>query len=248
MTAYPQLMQFPVTKRRRLRTVLNAAEDGSAIKLADSPGETTEWQLVYSNLTDAEAASLGAFFATVEGSLNGFTFLDPMANLLTFSDELDHAAWLRGPAMTVEQVAGRSGCPTWLLINSGAGAQSITQTLSAPDTYVYCLSAYVRCAGACNVAMLIGNQRSERVATPAWTRIVFAASSAPTFGLELPAGSAIDVAGMQVEAQSAASVYKPSTTGGVYEDARLRDDVLAITCTGVNQHKCAVNIFHAKHL
>jgi len=101
--------------------------------------------------------------------------------------------------------------------------------------------------------MLLGNQRADRTVTPGWTRIQFAASGDPsedsiTFGLEVSAGLAIDVYGLQAEPQAAASAYQSSTTGGVYEGARLRDDVLTITATGVNQHSCTVGIYYAKHL
>jgi hypothetical protein len=69
-----------------------------------------------------------------------------------------------------------------------------------------------------------------------------------TFGLELPAGGVVDVFGFQVEPQPSASGYKPSTTGGVYPGARLRDDALTMTATGVGLHSCTVNIIHANHL
>ena len=54
MLAYPQLTsgaltQYPMQKRRRPRTILNALADGSAIKLADDLGETTERAAMYKN-------------------------------------------------------------------------------------------------------------------------------------------------------------------------------------------------------
>jgi hypothetical protein len=62
MLVYPQLstgalVQYPVTKRRRLRTIRNRALDGSAIKCADPLAEITEWELHYEGLSDAEAAA-----------------------------------------------------------------------------------------------------------------------------------------------------------------------------------------------
>jgi hypothetical protein len=53
---------------------------------------------------------------------------------------------------------------------------------------------------------------------------------------------------MQLEAQPGPSGYKATSRGGVYENAHLRDDVLAITKTGVNRHSCTVNIIHENHL
>jgi hypothetical protein len=101
--------------------------------------------------------------------------------------------------------------------------------------------------------MLLGSQRCSRAISAGWTRIEFAAKGDPAgesigFGLEVPAGGAMDVYGMQAEPQASASAYKPTTKGGVYENARLRDDLLTMTTTGVNCHSCTVNIIHANHL
>jgi Conserved hypothetical protein 2217 (DUF2460) len=241
---YPQLTQFPVVKRRRMRTVVNRSADGRTVRLADLPGETTEWQLQYAELSDDEAATLRNFFAAAEGTLNGFTFLDPTANLLAWSGKLDEAVWLKGPLLTV------SGGPTeWHLSNTGGGAQSITQTIAGPAGYVYCVSAEVRGTAGTVLTMLAGSLRAARTLAADWKRIAFSGTAdAATFGLELAAGAAVDVRGIQLEAQAGASTYRESTTGGVYEGARFRDDALEIVATGVNRHSCTVNVIYANHL
>src|SRR5471032_310348 len=169
MLVYPQLgtgalSQFPVRKNHRMRTVVNAAPDGSSVKLADPNGEVTEWQLPYSDLSDGEIGALEQFFAAAEGTLNGFTFLDPTANLLAWSGKLDENAWAPGPLLTVSGGIGdpTGGTQAWRLTNTGAGSQGITQTLPAPAGYVYCLSAYVRTAQAITATMLIGSGRADR--------------------------------------------------------------------------------------
>jgi len=260
MLVYPQLgtgamTQFPVQKKRRLRTVLNAAADGSSIKLADPNGEYTEWSLAYAQLSDSEISTLEQFFTAAEGSLNGFTFLDPTSNLLAWSDHLDNAVWAPGPALTVTSGVAdpAGGANAWHASNTGGGAQSIVQTIQAPAGYLYCFSAYVRSTSPSNVTMLLGSQRANGAVTTNWTRISVSAAGDPqgtsiSFGLEFPAGAAVDVYGMQAEPQACPSAYKASTTGGVYQNARLRDDLLTATATGVNQHSCTVNIFYAKHL
>jgi len=68
---------------RRTRTITNRAADGSSIKLADAAGLISEWTLTYTDMTDGEAEALQTFFEAMEGSLCGFTFLDPAGNLLT---------------------------------------------------------------------------------------------------------------------------------------------------------------------
>jgi hypothetical protein len=106
MLVYPQLPtgaigQFPIHKSRHWRTVLNAAPDGSSIKLADPGGGTTEWQLQYGELSDGELFTLQQFFNSVEGTLIAFTFLDPLSNLLAWSNQLDQSAWEAGPFLGV---------------------------------------------------------------------------------------------------------------------------------------------------
>ena len=260
MLVYPQLatgalIQFPVRKRRRLRTIVNTSLDGRPIKLADPGAETTEWQLAYAGLTDDEVAALQQFFAATEGTLNSFTFLDPTANLFAWSGKLDHAAWAKEPFISIAggiaDPAG--GTNAWRLADSGGGAQNISQTLAAPAGYVYCFSVFARSPQPTAATLLHGANRADRTLGTDWSRIAMTASGDASaesiaFGVELPAGGSADVFGLQVEPQAGASVYKATTTGGVHENARFRDDVLSITTTGVNRHSATVNIIHANHL
>jgi hypothetical protein len=239
---YPQLVHHPVVRRRILRTVVNRAPDGSAVRLADPAGASLAWQLQYSGLSDEEAAMLEQFFASAEGTLNGFTFLDPAANLLASSGALDHTVWVKGPGLTLTALA-----PGWRISNPGPAAQSIVQTLgAAPAGYLYCLSAMVYGTA---VTMLAGSRRADRTLSGVWQQIALSATAdAPSFGLEIPAGGTLDILGMQVEAQGAASVYRDSAGAGVYEGARFADDALEITTTGLNRHSCTVNIVYVNHL
>src|ERR1039458_2479351 len=260
MLVYPQLTtgalsQFPILKRRRRRTVMNTAADGSVIKLADPNGVLNEWQLQYAGLSDGELVALQQFFAAAEGTLNGFTFVDPAGNLFAWSDHLENAVWSLGSFLAknggVADPAG--GISAWQLTNSGTGAQSITQTLAAPGGYLFCLSAWVQAAAATTVTMLIGANRSTKSVQAGWNRIAFtgsgdASAQSIVLGLELPAGAGINVYGLQAEPQAAPSKYKASTTGGVYEAARLRDDTLTFTTEDVNNHSATVNIIYASHL
>jgi hypothetical protein len=260
MLVYPQLgtgalSQFPIRKERRTRTVINPAADGRVIKLADPAAVTTAWQLEYAELTDFEAGALEAFFSAVEGTLNRFTFLDPAGNLLAWSGQLDEAVWDRGPMLSLASGAPdpAGGALAWRLTNTGAGPQAITQTLASPGDYVYCFSVFARAQANTGVTALVGNGRKAQSATTGWNRIRFtgtggAGAESVQFGLEIPAGATVDMYGPQAEPQAGASVYRASTLGGVCTGARLRDDELAITSTGVNRHSCTVNIIHVNHL
>jgi hypothetical protein len=249
------LSQFPLRKRRLARTVVNTMADGRTIKLPDVAAQTTEWQLQYTGLSEAELATLEQFFASMEGSLNGFTFLDPNGNLLAWSDDPSQVEWQKASFLTltggIADPAG--GTSAWHVANSGAGAQSLSQTLNVPAVYVYCLSVYARAAQPAAITLLLGSLQAACVLGTGWNRFTLtgtgdAEATSVSFGIELPAEAAIDMYGPQVEPQESASAYKSSTTGGVYENAHFRDDVFTYTSTGVNRNSTTVNIVYANHL
>jgi hypothetical protein len=253
MLVYPQLItgalsQFPLRKTRRKRTVRNRAADGTEIKLSDPAAETTEWELEYADLNNDEAQALADFFTAAEGTLNGFTFLDPMGNLLASSEHLDAQVWQKDPMLAVAADAG-----IWRLTNSGAGPQSLSQTLQTPGDYQYCLSAYVRADQEVSVRLIVGEQSAQLPVHGNWARVNLAAtgtggSESVRFGIEIPAETTLQIHSIQAEPQGRASVYKLSTRGGVYSDAHLGSDALELTSTGVNRHSCRVKIIHANHI
>jgi hypothetical protein len=257
---YPQLgsgalSQYPLRKTRRARTLINEAADGTSVRLSDPAGETTEWQLEYAEISDEEAAALEELFGAAEGSLLGFTFLDPSANLLAWTDRLDDEVWQKDPLLTLSDGATdpRGGTRAWGVRNSGPAGQGIGQTLQVPGEYRYCFSIYARSATPATVRLKVGEESAERVVSSGWGRIVYAASGAAgsdsvRFGVEIPAGTAVELWGPQVEAQGGAGVYRASTRGGVYNDSHFRDDVFRVTRSGFNRNSCTVNIIHANHL
>jgi hypothetical protein len=260
MLVYPQLAtgaltHFPVRKRLHFRTVARPTLDGRIIKLPDPAGGVTEWELTYTDLSDEEAAALQQFFLDAEGTLGNFSFVDPLANLLASSGGLLDGAWTKGPLLSLcdglEDPFGQRRA--WRVVNPGGGTQAITQEVASPSEYLYCLSTYVRAAGNQTLALRVGGNHSERQLTSEWVRQSFTSvadgSADPVvFGLEFPPNSIVEVFGTQVEAQPGASLYKDTVGGGLYQNARLRDDVLELTTTGPNRHSCTVTIFHANSL
>jgi hypothetical protein len=198
--------------------------------------------------------ALQTFFTAAEGTLNGFTFLDPAGNLLARSGDLVHAVWERAPMLTatagIEDPGG--GTKAWRITNSGGGSQALSQIIAAPAGYLYCFSLWARASQPGEITLSIGDARTTRDVTEKWSRVSCSATGDPAaesiaFGLELPAGACVEVFGLQAEAQSAASGYMPTTLGGVYQNARLGDDALTVTTSGPNRHSCIV-IIHANHL
>ena len=168
MNVYPQLVsgaisQFPIVKQRRPRTVVNAAADGSSVKLADRAGATIGWQIGYANLNDAELAALRQFFTEMEGSLITFTFLDPVANLLAWSEDLTNAVWQAAPFLSLSGGVADplGGSNAWRVGNSGEGAQSLAQTLNAPTSYTYCFSIYAFSSQPTTVQLRLGSHSAQ---------------------------------------------------------------------------------------
>ena len=260
MAVFPQLTtgalaQFPVRKSYRLRTVVNTMADSSVVKLADPAGAIAEWQLQYSNLSDTEAAALQQFFLSMEGSLNVFTFLDPTANLLAWSDQLTNDVWTADPfaGLTGGVADPLGGMNGWTLSNSGAAPQGVSQTLNAPGGYTYCLSVYAQAIAPVTATLSLGSNQSTIKVRSGWARFSItgqgdASANSITFGLQLPPGMSVNLFGMQAEIQPGASRYKPSTTGGVYVTAYFRDDSLSLTSTDVNHNSATVNIVYASTL
>ena len=260
MLVYPQLAtgalsQFPVQRRHVYRTIIQTAADGTVVKLADSGAETIEWQLKYTALSDAELAALAAFFTAAEGSLNSFTFLDPIGNLLAWSSDFSNGVWDASPSLSLSAGATdpKGGQQAWRVVNAGAGAQELSQTVMAPGGYIYSFSIYARSDSPTTVTMLLGSNRYEQAVGTAWQRVSYtgttdATASSMVFGIELGVGAGIDIYGLQAEPQANASLYKESTTGGCYENARLKDDSFSFTTLGVDCHAVTVNILYASHL
>jgi hypothetical protein len=259
-SVYPQLLtgamsQFPIVKQRRPRTVVNAAADGSSIKLADPAGETVGWQLHYANLCDTELAALQQFFTDMEGSLTSFTFLDPAANLLAWSEALTNSVWETAPLLTLSGGVADplGGNNAWQLANSGQAAQNLTQTLNIPASYTYCFSVYAFSSQPVAMQLQLGSNLAQFVLNVHWNRIRITGTCGETgaaveVGLQLPAGATACVFGPQVEAQPAPSAYQTGTTGGVYENVRFRDDAFTLTSTDMNHHSATVNIYYANSL
>ena len=244
--------QYPIQKRRIERTIINQLSDGRAIKFADAGAERVEWQLNYQDLSDAEVAGLQAFFSACEGQLNAFTFADPMDNLLTWSEDLTQPAWEASTLLQLQ--AGiddpRGGTNATRVTNQTASDLTVQQSVNAPGGFVYSFSLCVRGASGATISLFrqtpdAFDSRSFSLSGN-WSRVTFSgslntAAAAIAVGITVAAGSSADVYGFQLEAQPAASPYKPAfSTSGVYPNAHFSSDNLAVTTTAPNRNQCTL--------
>ena len=241
MLWFPQLSQYPARKRRIARTRWCEAADGRVVKAGDAQGAAVEWTLRFSELSEEERSALEDLFQAAEGRRGSFTFLDPLANLAAWSEQLDQAVWARDPLLSATEVEPA----IWRIANSGQAPQSLLQTLAAPGWYIYCASARARAGSG---TLVRGELRLPFTAGPEWMRVTLGgqtASSGETaaFGVEVAPGAALDLTAFQVEAQRSVSKYrKTGARSGIYPSARFTEDELRFTATGFGRHSCIVKI------
>ncbi|MBI4876807.1 MAG: hypothetical protein HY822_19395 [Acidobacteria bacterium] len=259
MPYFPQLStgnlaQYPVVRRRRMRSVVNESPGGGRLAWADANAESTEWELALRGLTAAEWGAIESLFESRGGRLNSFVFLDPVDNLLGWSEELSADIWTADPMLAIE--AGRAD-PVGTqrgsrLVNTGQAAQRLTQALAAPAWFQYCLSAQVRSESRSPVRLVLRSAQSESSsvfeAGADWRPVWFAAKPGSTAeavacGVELAPGASVEVFGLQLEAQGGPGAYSSTPAqGGVYPACRFGDDVLRCTAEGADQYAVTVRI------
>jgi hypothetical protein len=259
MLYYPQLTtgavtQFPVTRSLNMRTVANQLPSGYTIRMADAGAQKVQWRLQYSSLTDGERSSIESLFEASQGQLETFTFLDPVDNLLMWSEDWTQTVWTADPLLQVtdgvEDPLG--GSAAMQLTNTAQTTQQIVQNTSGPSAFVYCYSVYVRSAVPATIQLVVtatGQTVLTAVTTSSsWTRVTASGSLSVQqegigFGVQLPAGVQVDAFGAQVEAQPGAGLYKKTVDlGGVYSSTRFSTDLLLVTATAPNQNSCRIDL------
>lgn len=259
MRYFPQLetgclAQYPIVKRHKSRTIVNEAVDGSRLVFADDRAREIEWNLAYAGLSSAEVEEIKELFEASEGTLATFLFVDPAGNALRFSEDLSQPAWTLDAGLTVTSGLADpfGGLTASRVLNGSQERRTVRQIVFAPGRYQYCFSGYFRSSEQARISLGWSNGaesvREERQADTVWRRFFCTGSlsggpSPLVFEIELPEGRAIEIFGLQVEAQREPSGYQRTTnTGGVYEGARFLDDTLRVTCEGVDDYSVQMRI------
>jgi hypothetical protein len=228
--------------------------DGLSIRVADPGAERVEWELPLTGLSEAEWTAIEDLFAESEGALKSFHFVDPMDNLLAWSEDFTQQVWVKDPMLALTPgVADPLGTTRATLVNNnGAAAQRVQQVLSAPGGFHYAWSVQVRSAGAGQVRLLASagaaSQSGIQAVGSDWRRVhlsVKLSSQAESiaFGIELDAGASVEVFGAQVEAQVAPQAYKlTGARSAVYSQARFASDVLPLVSGLAGDHSGAIRI------
>jgi hypothetical protein len=259
MLVFPQLTtgaaaQYPVTRTYVTRTVANALADGSMVIFADPDAGMRRWELRSAGLTLIEWTAIDTLFQAVAGRYATFTFLDPTGNLLLRSEEFGDPEWDNSALIQLTPGIGDPLGTTRAtqVVNAGSAAGAVAQTLAVPGNFRYTLSAWVKATGVSNVtlsATTAGGIATRTIAlTSQWKRISLDVGLAldtdsVVFGVELEAGTTVDLFGMQVEAQLGASDYKRTAgSAGVHAAARFAEDTLTATARGTDMFDAVIGI------
>jgi hypothetical protein len=111
---------------------------------------------------------------------------------------------------------------------------------------------YVRGQSVNSVSLYLGTGTATvngaRQVQPNWSRIALSGKQNSTAestaaGIIVAAGQSLDIFGLQLEPQPAASPYKRTFSGnGVYANAHFNEDTLDVTTTAPNHHSCTLTI------
>jgi hypothetical protein len=254
MNWFPQIgsgsvAQFPITRIRQWRNIVNVMDSGEQIALPDAAGGSIAWNLTYQDLTAAEVGNLRALFQSSQGRYAAFAFVDPLANLLGWSENLAQPGWQIGLLQVSAGVNDPLGTQrAWSVSNGTGSVQAVSQSVSIAGAMITCFSAWVRSDGGAQITMVRDGSQVSAPVTPSWTRVYISGvggsgATASTFSLEIAAGQSIDLWGLQVEAQPFPSKYKLTAAAyGIYEETYFASDQLTVAETGPGLSACTIQL------
>src|ERR1017187_10480216 len=261
MIYFPQLSsgatgQFPITRQRSARTVVNQSCQGYQVKLADPAAAITEWHLSFEEMSDHELAAVEALFQAVEGRLTPFTFLDPADNLLAWSEQQNQAVWQAGPLLELTGgVADPMGGTAAYQVSNPTGATlMLQQSINAPASLDYCLSLYARSDQSARVWLVRGSATDARAISRQWTRLTSAGQLQDTadsinFGIALDPVTTVDVFGIEAKPQPPPPPNKKRPCRGcVTPKAGFKRHPLAIPTVGPSRPSCELDIVNVEYL
>jgi hypothetical protein len=224
------------------------SQDGQVIQAADQDFEERAWALDFRDLVDSEWNSLEALYAATQGRFGTFTFLEPGANLLRWSEELAVSPWTVVGTLAPGQPDPVAGSSATQLSASGSVSQSIT----APSHFRYVATAWLKTAGD-GASLRLSDGAGAVFERPVssgneWTRysVAYQASTATdtvVFSIHGGSGAPVDIYGPQLEAQTSPSPYKRSTdTGGVFSSTRFDQDALIDEAVAPERHDTRIRL------
>ena len=256
MLIFPQLssganVQYPLARVDARRTAVNVMADGSILKFEDVAGARAEWALRLDSLNDAERLAIEQLYLATEGQLRTFTLLDPVTNLLSWSEDFSKPAWVGDPLL--QKTGGGAdpfgGASAWQLTNSAQALQAISQTIAGPGGFEYCFSAYVKGTGTVYLTRKSGSlsETEQIVGSGGWQRVSTAGrldSLGATFQVSIgvEGGATLEVFGPQLEAQPAAGPYRRNAGLSGVTNVRFDSSQLSTDAVGLDRFSSVIRL------
>lgn len=242
MRFFPQLQtgcvaQWPLDKAADTGTVMQEAPGGRIWRADRVTGDSTRWRLRFEGLSATEKDAIEDLYRWTGGGLREFAFVDPAANLLSWSEDLTRDVWLKEGGLSCMAAGAEAGRgPAWQATNFGGAPCSLSQAVPDEWGYQFCFSVELRAAVSTAATIYAGEAQAIVHAGSDWQRF-YVAGEGPQFqsraGLIVPAGASLELREPQLEAQVTPSSYKPSGgLNGVHTRARFQGSSLTIRSTG----------------
>jgi hypothetical protein len=207
-------------------------------------------------LTDADATTLQNFYAACNGGYQSFAFLDPLDNLLQWSEDFTQGCWQKASPSSLQVTSGGSdplgGTGAQTLANTTASVNTVSQALAA-NPQGMTLTASVWLIGSAPVTLRVSDGGSQIFAaiispTGSWQRYTvtgtFAASGSQiVWAADLPANASAEFFGAQLVATPGPGAYTRTTTvSGFHPNCSFDSQSLAHRVIGPNQSQITVSV------
>jgi len=253
------LGDFPIAREARFLTRRNRLDDGTEYRTPEQAAPLYRWEIDLAGRSDTELQELEDSFQALGGLYESFVFLDPLANLLRWSEDFSQAVWAKsrpGDLTVVASLAdplGGNGGRT--LINYGPVANSISQQLDAsPAGLQFTASIWLRSGTAAEVQFVLhdGGAESHSLAIlpgTSWCRYWLTAGfdaeagSKTVFRFDVPALGTLEAFGAQLMALPSPAPYSRTTTvSGFHPHCRFANDVFSHRLTALGQNDLRLSI------
>jgi hypothetical protein len=253
---FPTLATLPLTREARFTSRINRTPDYTEMRAQDQTGPLFRWSLQLGPLSDAEATTLQSFYATCNGGYQTFAFLDPLDNLLQWSQDVTQACWQATSPSSLQVTSGGSdplgGSGAQTLLNTVASVNTVSQSLAA-NPQGMTLTASVWLIGSAPVTLRVSDGGSQNFAavispTGSWQRYTvtgtFAASGSQiVWAVDLPANGSAELFGAQLVATPGPGAYTRTTTvSGFHPHCCFDSQSLAHRVTAPNQNEVSVSL------
>jgi hypothetical protein len=253
---FPTVFTLPLARESRFTSRVNRTPDYTEWRAPDQTGPLFRWDLQIGPLSDAEATTLQNFYASCNGGYQTFAFLDPLDNLLQWSQDFTQACWQASTPSSLQVTSGGSdplgGTGAQTLANTSAAVNTVSQSLTA-NPQGMTLTASVWLIGSAPITLRVsdgGSQVSAAVISPtgSWHRYTvtgtFAASGSQiVWSADLPANGGAEFFGAQLVATPGPGAYTRTTTvSGFHPNCCFDSQTLAHRVTAQNQNQVSVSI------